>query len=88
MTIQSASVLSAKDSRYKSFGFWPNPTSGVITIESATESRLEVVDLQGRIVAKHIVKPGTHQMDLGSLPQGLYFIKDEATGAVEKLLVK
>ena len=76
------------DPTQKSFGFWPNPTLGTITIESATESRVEVVDMQGRIVAKHIVKPGTHQIELGTLPQGLYFIKDETTGAVKKMLVK
>ena len=67
---------------------YPNLILGKITIESVTQSRLKVVDLQGRVVAKHIVKQGTHQIDFGNLPQGLYFIKDETTGAVEKLLVK
>ena len=65
---------------------WPNPTSGSITIKVATATDIEVLDLQGRSVAKYALTPGTHQIDLGNLPEGLYFIKHE-NGKVQKLLL-
>jgi len=68
--------------------FWPDIISDKITTCALKESVLKVVNIQGRIVATHLVKPGTQQFDLGNLPQGLYFIQDETTGTVKKMLVK
>jgi polyhydroxybutyrate depolymerase len=67
---------------------WPNPTSGEITIETATEGQLEVMDMLGRIVVKYSVQPGVNHINLGDLPQGMYFVKDETTGAVCKVLIQ
>ena len=65
---------------------WPNPTSDCFSIKVESTTNLEVMDLQGRSVAKYSLTPGTHQIDLGDLPEGLYFIKGE-NGKVQKLLL-
>ena len=65
---------------------WPNPTSGTFTIKVETTTDMEVLDLQGRSVAKYALTTGTHQIDMGNLPEGLYFIKHE-NGKVQKLLL-
>ena len=65
---------------------WPNPTSDCFSIKVESTTNLEVMDLQGRSVAKYNLTPGTHQIDLGDLPEGLYFIKGE-NGKVQKLLL-
>ena len=65
---------------------WPNPTSGRFTIKVETVTAIEVMDIQGRCVAKFTLKPDTNQMDLGCLPEGLYFIKSE-DGTVTKILL-
>ena len=65
---------------------WPNPTSGCFSIKVETAMNLEVWDLQGRSVAKYVLTPGTHQVDLGDLSEGLYFIKGE-NGKIQKLLL-
>lgn len=65
---------------------WPNPTKGSFTVKVENATNIEVMDVQGRCVAKYALKPGTHPIDLGNLPEGLYFIKDE-NGAVQKLLL-
>jgi hypothetical protein len=49
-------------------------------------SNLEVMDVQGRCVAKFALEAGTNQINLGDLSEGLYFIKDEK-GAAQKLLL-
>ena len=68
------------------FDLWPNPTSGCFSIKVETDSNIEMMDLQGRSVAKYVLTPDTHQIDLGNLPKGLYFLKDE-NGKVQKLLL-
>ena len=65
---------------------WPNPTSGSFNIETETATTIEVVDLIGRCVARYALQPGSHHIDLGDLPEGLYFVKEE-NGTVTKLLL-
>ena len=66
---------------------WPNPTTGRCTIEMESDSSVEVIDLQGRIMATYPLKKGTNQRDLSELPEGLYFIKT-AEGTVGKVMVR
>ena len=65
---------------------WPNPTSGCVSIKVKSVTNVEVIDLQGRSVAQYVLTPGTHQIDMGDFPKGLYFIKHE-NGKVQKLLL-
>ena len=70
----------------KQLNLWPNPTSGCFTIKVEGATNLEVMDIQGRCVAKFALEAGTNQINLGDLPEGLYFIKDE-NGTAQKLLL-
>ena len=65
---------------------WPNPTSGRFTIEMESASDIEVMDCQGRCVARFMLKHGANQIDLSGLTKGLYFIKKE-NGVVTKVLL-
>ena len=65
----------------------PNPTSGNSTIEVETATTIEVIDFQGRCVAKRSLKSGKNLIDLGNLPDGMYFIKEE-NGAVRKVVLR
>ena len=71
----------------KALHFWPNPTSGQTLIETETATTLEVLDLQGRIVAKYQLKQGSNPIDLGHLSNGLYFLKGE-NGALGKVMLR
>ena len=66
---------------------WPNPTSGRISIETTTECNLDVIDMLGRVVAQYQLKPGTHNVDLTYLPQGLYIIKNKASDTSTRVLI-
>ena len=65
---------------------WPNPTSGCVTIKVDDDTVVEVMDVQGRCVAKYALKSGTQQIELRDLTEGLYFIKGE-NGAVSKVML-
>ena len=66
---------------------WPNPTSGPVFIEADQYTTVTVMDAQGRVVAQHELQPGTSQLDLQHLPDGLYFVK-EGNGAITKVVVR
>lgn len=74
---------------------YPNPTTGVITLElniSATPGMRNVItDLAGRIIQENLAEPGANEqkMDTGNLPSGLYFIQVISDGhvlAIEKFV--
>ena len=65
---------------------WPNPTSGQTFIEAETAMNVEVIDSQCRVVAKHLLEQGSNSIDLGFLPNGLYFLKGD-NGALGKVLL-
>jgi len=69
------------------FHLWPNPTNGQCSIEMEADSSVEVIDLQGRVMATYPVKKGVNQMDLSGFPEGIYFLKT-AEGAVVKVMVR
>ena len=66
---------------------WPNPAIGQCTIEVGTDTRVEVFNLEGRLMAIHPLKKGVNQIDVSGLSEGLYFIKT-AEGAVGKVMVR
>jgi poly(3-hydroxybutyrate) depolymerase len=65
---------------------WPNPTSGCVTIKVEDDTVVEVMDVQGRCMAKYALKSGTQQIELRDLTEGLYFIKGE-NGSVTKVML-
>jgi hypothetical protein len=77
------------DVHYK---FYPNPSSDFITIETSaipTESQLSISNLNGQeLITRQITQPKT-QLDISSLPNGVYFVrltsdKTVATGKIIK----
>ena len=74
------------ESEPNSLCIWPNPTLGRFTVEVEAATDIEVMDIQGRSVAKYALKAGSNPIDLSHLSEGLYFIKGE-NGAVTKILL-
>ena len=67
---------------------WPNPTSGSLTLEMKSATNIEVMDIQGRCVAKYALEAGTHHIDLGDLSEGVYFIQEGNGTATKVVLTK
>lgn len=65
----------------------PNPTSGLLTIMVESATSIEVFDIQGRRRSKHQLNVGLNSIDLGNLPEGLYFVKEVVSGTVKKVMV-
>jgi hypothetical protein len=70
---------------------YPNPTTGLLSIEceSTPEQPLTVSlwDLMGRlVVAERRLAERQNEMDLGSLPQGLYLLRVRSSSEDERII--
>jgi hypothetical protein len=57
---------------------YPNPSSGFVTLISdidLSDSRIRVISLNGKIVYQSQFKGASHELDVSSFTNGLYFIQ-------------
>lgn len=71
--------------------FSPNPVGDYLRLELpaiATDTRLQILNLQGQTVCQQIIDPANPMVNMTSLPPGAYFIflKDGESVQVEKLI--
>ena len=81
-------ILSVNDNFLLDFSVYPNPTKGILNIQSTTSiSQIEIYTLLGQLVLSNSNK---NTIDISSVSQGLYFIKvkDENGNFGTKKVVK
>jgi len=64
----------------ESINVYPNPTTGIFTVQGAT-GKIQVYDLLGNLV----LHTNKREIDMGSYPAGIYFVR--AGEAVRKLIL-
>ncbi len=74
------------------FTVYPNPATGttILKIEgSSLPVKVDIVDLQGRVVYQDLVRDPVHIVDITNLPAGLYFVRlgEEGSLGIEKLIL-
>jgi len=69
---------------------FPNPTSGVIRWENERLTRIDVLDLSGRLLYELTPARGQETADLGHLRDGLYLLRlsDDRRTVVQKLIIQ
>lgn len=70
--------------------FYPNPSSGMITVNLDTENLepIEIYNVIGELLKTYPVRNATEMLDLLELEPGLYFIKTKNNPEVQKLIIK
>ena len=58
-----------------SLRLWPNPANRVVNLMVTEPGEIRVMDVTGRTVLKQQVSAGDNKIDVGSLIDGLYFVK-------------
>lgn len=66
------------------FEWYPQPSSGLLTINSARQASFVICDATGRVVNSGVLQEGDQQLDLTALDAGLYLIRvsDGFTGRI------
>ncbi|MFM1932830.1 MAG: hypothetical protein RL226_2133, partial [Bacteroidota bacterium] len=59
-----------------SFSVFPNPSTGIVTIQTTDSQALRIFNAQGQLIEKRSIA-GLNTLDLSHLPAGLYFISTE-----------
>lgn len=71
---------------------FPNPTSGMLTFESAEYqiNAIEIINLQGQIIENRQIKTSKTTLDLSHLPAGVYYakVKTDAGTEMQKIMLK
>ena len=81
-------ILGVNENALSDFSVYPNPTTGVLTVQSKTAIvQIEIHNLLGQLVLSNSNK---NTIDISSVSQGLYFIKilDENGNFGTKKVVK
>ena len=72
----SEDIINAVDesSSIESIQLFPNPSSGLVNFKAESTGLLTVRNNLGQIVGQHEVNSGLNQVDLGTLPNGMYLV--------------
>ncbi len=85
-------VLESTENITSSIAVYPNPTNGIVNIQSPNASIQEVylVDIQGRIILQQQnIQNNTYKLDMSTLDTAVYFVTiNTAYGSVIKRVIK
>lgn len=72
-----SSTVGINESNVNAFKLYPNPTNGIMTIESTLTGNVnvKVMDAVGKLVMNTIINNAKSTIDLTSLERGVYFIQ-------------
>jgi hypothetical protein len=84
-------IPSHKSESTTNFKVYPNPTSGLVTIETGDQSggAIQIYDMQGRMVLDQMIVNQSNRIDLSHLQSGVFlvrFITSESISTVRLLL--
>jgi hypothetical protein len=71
----------------KHFQVYPNPTFGQITLQSKESDTFTLFTSDGHIQKRLRISPGANSIWLNT-PKGIYFLRSEASGYSEKLIIE
>jgi hypothetical protein len=80
VTVTNCNWLSVDEHTLESVNVYPNPSSGLVYIESGLSTEkvnLVVTDINGRVVetGSHVISNGVNTVDLSKVQRGTYFFK-------------
>jgi len=66
------------------FRLYPNPASNIITIETSSKGSLSVINLSGQELLQQKITGPTTRIDIGNLPNGVYFVRVTGESSVQQ----
>jgi hypothetical protein len=70
------------------FTLYPNPASTTVTVETDQPSTLTLMDVTGLKVADFEIQNSKFEIDISTLPAGIYFVRLSTSPAVKKLIIR
>ncbi len=88
--VDGESTLGTIENTALSATIYPNPADEVLNISTENGAEIELIDTYGKLISKARANgSGTIQMNIASLPSGIYYVKSNSSGSfVTQKLVK
>jgi len=68
------------------FLVYPNPAKNILHIQTNSNGTFALTDQTGKILLTKAIE-GNDVMNVSTLPAGLYYLKNNSTGAVQKVII-
>ncbi|MAZ93317.1 MAG: hypothetical protein CMF58_02780 [Lentimicrobiaceae bacterium] len=62
--------------------FYPNPTTGPVTIEAPMGSNLQIIDMNGRVILNSTISKSKTNINLNHLDRGIYIMQHSYQGGL------
>jgi hypothetical protein len=80
-------AITIKFERGGRYSVYPNPSYGTFTLQTKEAGVFEILDITGRLLNTYTINNHTETIHT-NLPTGIYFIREKASGATQKLIVE
>jgi len=76
------------------FTIYPNPSSSYLNLEMNKEQiqdlRLDIIDNNGQVIAKHIINSTHTQIDVSNLPSAVYYFNLNSSNGnkIERVVIQ
>lgn len=77
----------ADSSRDPDWTIYPNPNNGQFTIQSISAGNYHIYNISGALIKQMSLESGEHQISLGDLNNGVYYIVDAESGLYKQFVV-
>lgn len=73
-----------------SFNLYPNPGNGIFTLENNSQESItfNIFNTTGQLIYQNTITATKAEIDLSSIPKGIYFLKINDTNDVRKIIVQ
>ncbi|MEP7318559.1 MAG: T9SS type A sorting domain-containing protein [Panacibacter sp.] len=68
------------------FTFFPNPAKDIILLRSNGQANISLLNQQGKVLMSKTIE-GSGSFNISHLAQGIYYLKNNTTGAVQQLMI-
>jgi hypothetical protein len=83
----ASAVENYANEEFPLFSVYPNPSYGTFTLQTEQGGVFEILDITGRLLNAYTIKNHTETIHT-NLPTGMYFIREKASGATQKLIIE
>ena len=85
--VNSCTGVAEYSNTHVEFNIYPNPNTGIFSVEVSTEADIEVVDVLGNTIMKNHVVAGKNDMDMSHALNGVYLVKLQSEGMIKTIRV-
>jgi hypothetical protein len=85
--VSACTGLLANNNSVSAISVYPNPSTGIFTIDAESATNIIIVDVLGKVIYKQNLADGKHTINLSNFNNGLYILKAESNGVVKTVRV-